>query len=232
MNMNPSIEKSPDYLSKLIETTRKALSGYAGSTVYTAGKTPIDFGILSGRKIQPLDLIPDEDIQVPELFDIATGLSRMPRFCGQTVRPYTVAEHSIWVAKGARSIAEACGLDAAAQAAAYRVGLLHDAAEAFMADVPKPLKDELETLAHGSCRTYKHLENALLSAILNKHAGGTFPELQPIIKVTDQTAFLVESRDLRSGDDLPEIAHLGRVCPIEYPDLIRDLFLIELQENP
>jgi len=64
------------------------------------------------------------------LEDIAVGLSRRNRFGGFTSLPYTVAQHSVAVS---RAVPE--------KDAAW--GLLHDAAEAYLGDWPRPWKSRL-----------------------------------------------------------------------------------------
>lgn len=68
--------------------------------------------------------------------DIVAGLSKLPRFVGQTDNVYTVAQHSVNVAKSILSeIPESRGTLKIALA-----GLLHDAAEAYLGDIPRPYK--------------------------------------------------------------------------------------------
>lgn len=62
--------------------------------------------------------------------DIARGLSRIPRWLGQTTLPYSVAEHSIMVSCQCSDPLRLWGL-------------LHDAAEYVLGDIPAPYKDTL-----------------------------------------------------------------------------------------
>lgn len=62
--------------------------------------------------------------------DIADGLSKVARFNGQTKIWYCVAEHSIHVAE-------------LVPPSYRRLALLHDATEAYLCDIPTPLKREL-----------------------------------------------------------------------------------------
>jgi len=66
------------------------------------------------------------------LSDIACGLSRICRFAGQTRLWYSVAEHSVHAAR----LAQKRGYDAGF----VRAVLLHDAAEAYVGDVIRPLR--------------------------------------------------------------------------------------------
>lgn len=76
-----------------------------------------------------------------DILDIAHALSQQNRYAGHTCRPYSVAQHCCHVS-------DALPKDLAL------VGLMHDAAEAYLVDIPSPIKpllqgyDVLEDLAH------------------------------------------------------------------------------------
>jgi hypothetical protein len=74
----------------------------------------------------------EPDVSQVKLDDIAHGLSQICRFAGHTTRFYSVAEHSVLVSKI---------LEATFQPHALAVaGLFHDAHEAYVGDVPRPMK--------------------------------------------------------------------------------------------
>ena len=97
----------------------------------------------SGKKVYFLNPDPDQiDIR-----DIALALSRIPRFNGHTRKLMTVAEHC-WA--GARYI----------QGEHQLAFLLHDASEAYLCDIPSPVKQFIPD--------YKKIENNLQDCIANK----------------------------------------------------------------
>jgi len=78
----------------------------------------------SGIKIDYLS--PTEDMF--RIQDIATGLSNVARFTGQTSWHYSVSQHSVLGSRKFKDPWKAMGF------------LLHDAHEAYMQDLPSPLK--------------------------------------------------------------------------------------------
>jgi hypothetical protein len=94
----------------------------------------------TGRQFWPLDPRPDDVF----IEDIAHALSLLCRFGGHCLRFYSVAEHSVLLAR-------------AAPARLKKWALLHDAAEAYIVDVPRPLKPFLTN--------YKQAEAAVMRAI-------------------------------------------------------------------
>ena len=86
----------------------------------------------TGRRFFFLNPKP-EDI---DIIDIAHALSNQCRYAGHTQTFYSVAEHSYWVSK--RVTPENA-----------RVALMHDAAEAYLPDVPGPIKQCLGDSWHG-----------------------------------------------------------------------------------
>lgn len=81
----------------------------------------------TGLMVDPLHL----SIQDIRLEDIAHALSNLCRFTGHVREFYSVAEHSVWVS---HLVPE--------WAAKY--ALIHDASEAYLQDIPRPLKQTPE----------------------------------------------------------------------------------------
>lgn len=96
-----------------------------------------------GHYFDVFDPNPDQiDIE-----DIAHSLSLLCRFAGHTQSFYSVAEHSIWVAKKVRIEDKL-------------TALLHDASEAYLIDLPSPIKKGIPQ--------YLEMENNLMKAIAQK----------------------------------------------------------------
>lgn len=99
----------------------------------------------SGRRFWPMDPRSNEVF----IEDIAHGLSMQCRYAGHCIRFYSVAEHSVLVA---RWLLAQC---ASAETALW--GLLHDASEAYLVDVPRPVKPFLDG--------YKAAESRVMAAV-------------------------------------------------------------------
>ena len=131
----------------------------------------------------------------PSLIDIAVGLSRMPRFAGQTERWFSVLDHSLFV----ESLVDDDGPHPAMSdpPAAHDVSaevrrllrialLLHDAHESLTGDVPTPLKPrELSTIQQA-------LDIGIMEAFM---PGGrrAFYDLHEAVKVYDRRAVGAEA---------------------------------------
>jgi len=125
----------------------------------------------TGRKFWPADPRP-EDVCIE---DIAHSLSLICRFNGHCRSFYSVAEHSILVS---RLVPEQDAL----------AGLLHDAAEAYVGDMARPLKKMLPD--------YANFEAAVHSAIMERVGLGT--NLPASVKEADNRIIDDERRHLLS----------------------------------
>lgn len=125
----------------------------------------------TGRHFDILDPRPN-DVHVK---DIAHALSLLCRFCGHVRRFYSVAQHSVLVSNRVGP-----------QHAFW--GLLHDASEAYVADLSRPLKHAPEM------SRYRTAEKHVMAAIAERF-GLSMPE-PPEVKLVDRRMCATEMRDL------------------------------------
>ncbi len=121
--------------------------------------------------------------------DVATHLSRIPRFAGATQYPWCVAAHSLHCA----ALAEAEGFPKEAQLAA----LLHDAHEAYCSDIPSPFKEAVRAGNPSAFCSLDIAEEKLEVAVL--HQLGALEHLERYrgqVKRWDLISLATERRDL------------------------------------
>lgn len=131
-----------------------------------------------------------------EIEDIAHHLSNICRFTGATKRHYSVGQHSLLVADILRSK----GYNAHTQFA----GLMHDAAEAYVTDVPTPIKRELliQGLSYDEFWSFDAFEMNIWKLIVEKFQIEDREGIRKIVKEADMTAFYTEAKHLMG--DPPE----------------------------
>lgn len=134
----------------------------------------------SGRPFWPLE--PRlEDLAIE---DIAHHLSHLCRFTGAVRLFYSVAQHSVMV-----SIAMAPHLVTGRQRSLGLYGLLHDASEAYLMDVPRPLKHDDQFGAYRAAEA--RLQRVIYAAF------GCDPDDEPAeLKLVDRRMLRTEQRDL------------------------------------
>lgn len=117
----------------------------------------------SGRFFDPMA----PRVEDVNLHDIALALGRIPRFNGHTKRVITVAEHSLRVARFAVRIAASRGMGEHARRVVELLALLHDAAEAYLGDIVRPLKT----------RAHREIEAGVQAVILDAFTGHAMLDL-------------------------------------------------------
>lgn len=115
-----------------------------------------------------------EDITIE---DIAKGLATEFRYGGQTPKPYSVAQHSVY-----------CSLEPGTTREQLE-RLMHDASESVMKDIPKPLKNLL--------KDYQLIEDKVTEAI-NKTYNIPFP-LSESCHAVDKKIFEWEYKGMMLG---------------------------------
>ena len=138
----------------------------------------------SGVQFWPLDPRP-EDVH---LDDIMHALSNLCRFGGHCRHFYSVAQHSVMVSRQAEAAAKSDAREIGI------IGLLHDATEAYLIDVPRPIKRDL--------LNYKEIE-ATLAIVIGERFGVRLDLLPELVKEADERALFTEKRDLLCAEPAP-----------------------------
>lgn len=125
----------------------------------------------TGRQFWPLE----PRVEDIDILDIAHALSNLCRYGGHVEQFYSVAQHCVLVSR------------AVPQKHALR-GLLHDASEAYLIDVPRPIKRS------EGMEAYREAEKRLEATIYARY--GLSAEDPECIKTADNQLLRTEQRDL------------------------------------
>lgn len=156
----------------------------------------------NGVKFYPLDPRP-VDINIG---DIAHALSLTCRYNGHCRKFYSVAQHSVLVH------------DILPEHLKFQ-GLMHDATEAYVGDMVRPLKYSLPQ--------FRQVEDVVWFAIAERF--GIDPQMHPDVKAADNRVLMTEKRDLLKPSKHPwGLEHVvplpKRICPLP-PEKAERLFL-------
>lgn len=160
------------------------------------------FNVHSGRKIN----LHRPTVDMIDIDDIATALSKICRFGGHTGQFYSVAQHS-------------CLVSMLAPRDLQRAALLHDAAEAYLGDVIKPLKVIIGDI-------YMNLEDAFEILICEKF-NITGEQLREV-KYFDKRAVEIEYNYFFKGTD--ELVRIFGEETCWNHEMAKDLFLYNFKE--
>lgn len=114
-----------------------------------------------------------------DILDIAHALSMTCRWGGHCKKFYSVAEHSIHIANRIINPKQAL------------MGLLHDSAEAYMGDMPRPFKSMFSE--------WKKIERKVEEVIF-QHFGLNIFDLDVIVKELDNSILINEKKALMNPD--------------------------------
>lgn len=162
----------------------------------------------TGVQFWPMDARPEEIV----LLDIAHALSMLCRFNGHCRKFYSVAEHAVHVSR-------------VVPPADARWGLMHDAAEAYLSDLPKPVKQELSE--------FRVWEERLLVVIAARFGLET-PQPPVAVRQADMALLASEKRVLMGPEPAPwhglpaPVAGLSIQC--WSPEMAREAFLSRFAE--
>ena len=151
---------------------------------------------LTGLEFNPSD----PQVQSISIIDIAHALSQQARFAGQIRDFYSVAEHSVMCANIAEFLFH--NSDSIESSRIEKLMFLHDAEEAYISDIPTPVKNLIRTMLDPVANKIEltiYKAFGLISPNENEHR---------IMKIIDTLAFCLEDRDLRNGDQFEKTAPL------------------------
>ena len=134
---------------------------------------------VSGRWVNPFDPDPDQ-IELP---DIARALANQCRFGGHCRTFYSVAQHCVLVSE---LIEEEGGSSEDALAA-----LMHDAAEAYLGDLPHPIKHRSE-LGARFIDAEKPLERVIRDRFAITHSSPEVKRIDRALLATERREFSAE----------------------------------------
>jgi len=175
------------------------------------------FTTFTGRQFDPFDPQP-EDIHI---LDIAHALSNTCRYGGMCQFYYSVAQHSGYVAQMAMDLN---GTKTSPDWPLW--GLLHDAAEAYIGDMPTPFKPFMTN--------FDKVETDILRVIAEKFGLHWYGEagVPDAIKKVDKRMLFTEARQLLPGADWckyqpkwPETAGYDMMVQPMSPIAAEDAFL-------
>lgn len=121
-------------------------------------------------------------------FDIAYGLAGIHRYNGQAKKRYTVAQHSVLI-----SHAPGLTQDQA------RWGLLHDAHEAYIGDMTRPVYWALVLIKPDVAAAVRRLKEQIDRAIIDRFRIAVSAGDRRVIHGIDQTMLLIEAERLFSS---------------------------------
>jgi 5'-deoxynucleotidase YfbR-like HD superfamily hydrolase len=131
-----------------------------------------------------------------DLVDIAHSLSMQCRFNGHVQRFYSIAEHSYWASIRAADLAAAKvrsgEINQKHGVAITITALFHDAAEAYVGDMVRPLK-KLRGM-----ELFSEIEDKIIGIIQQKYGFPVDPIARAIVKQADNEMLAIEQRDLMS----------------------------------
>lgn len=122
-----------------------------------------------------------------DIHDVATALAMICRYNGQIPSFYSVAEHSVRVADWL--------IDNEYPELAFE-GLMHDAAEAYVGDIVRPMK-----LMPEFAEVYNDLEQNV-ERVIGEKFGIILHPMNPIVKEADKAVYEWEVEHIRSGKQM------------------------------
>lgn len=176
-----------------------------------------------GERVWPLAFKP-EHVQ-PEV--VAHALAIEPRFSGHTLFPVSVGDHSLRVAREVERRAKARGWSHTKVREIVLAALLHDGSEAYLRDLPTPIKAKLPD--------YAAVEAVVQRAVDLRFGVPSMCQHHQLIKRADRAVFFAETRAARPPSAFAALGALDETPPDDPIEErpwreVRDEFLVRLDE--
>lgn len=188
----------PNYYDWFMTGPNNVWAQEGDGVIYTAEKK-FDFDDLLEYTKNPTDDLRKHISECICIEDIANSLSKISRFGGHCNGTWSVAEHSVFVARIVESLLiyeDHYGKSFYENTILF--GLLHDAAEAYLGDMVSPLKRLFPQ--------FKQMDKALTEIIIEKYTSPSFfadkdqyNEALKIVKYADMMAYFIEHNNLLSN---------------------------------
>lgn len=164
----------------------------------------------NGHQFWPLD----PDPGMIDIDDIAHSLSMQCRYAGHCIRFYSVAEHSVHLARHFRRVGASIEIQLWA--------LLHDATEAYLVDLPRPVKPHIFG--------YEPAEQRLMRVIASHFKLLPF-EIPACVKDADRAIIADEAQQNMSSPPAPwnSPEPLGIRIGCWPPSVAKEEFLFEFE---
>lgn len=152
----------------------------------------------TNKKFYPLSPKPQDVC----LEDIVWALSFKCRWTGHSRVFYSVAEHSVRVAEEVLRQVQAMSVEEHVPYQAALIGLMHDATEAYLPDVARPIKESILIDLGEEVVSFREAEDRLMKVISTAlELPSLSSELYPQIKRADDVVLITEARDIVHGLD-------------------------------
>ena len=164
-------------------------------------KTSNEIRTFMGKMVDPMN----PDPELINLVDIAHSLSNLCRWNGHTMKFYSVAEHSIFVANAVEKPEDKIA------------AMLHDASEAYIGDVTRPLKHRL--------KNYFDMEYDIM-VVISRKFGFKYP-LSAEVKAADDYALKWEYVNIVTADRVPTLTpHAAKHAFLNIMDQLTNLNIL------
>lgn len=143
--------------------------------------------VYSGKSVNFVE----PNVQDISIEDIGKSLSKKCRWNGHCIKFYSVAEHSVYVAKMAKKIMEEFDIEDP-NGAIHKKAFIHDFSEAYISDIHTLLKQMLPAYQHIEMKTTYNIDMAFSIQLT--------PHTEWVVKAADNVMLQQEGNVLLKGE--------------------------------